>query len=69
MAYTTWMGGVGAIIILPIVLCRAGAIYLRANMIPISWQAGEWGRNSQGIQPHRLLLDPLILGARERDAP
>lgn len=35
-----WRGGVGAIIILPIVLCRAGAIYLRANMIPISWQAG-----------------------------
>ena len=40
MAYTTWRGGVGAIIILPIALCRAGAIYLRANMIPISWQAG-----------------------------
>ncbi|KDU78283.1 hypothetical protein HMPREF1121_01764 [Porphyromonas sp. KLE 1280] len=41
MAYTTWRGGVGAIIILPIVLCRAGAIYLRANMIPISWQVGS----------------------------
>jgi len=40
VAYTIWRGGVGAIIILPIVLCRAGAIYLRANMIPISWQAG-----------------------------
>ena len=36
-----WRGGVGAIIILPLVLCPSGAIYLRANMIPISWQAGE----------------------------
>ena len=36
MAYTTRRGGVGAIIILLLVLCRAGAIYLRANMIPIS---------------------------------
>ena len=36
-----WRGGVGAIIVLPLVLCPSGAIYLRANMIPISWQAGE----------------------------
>ena len=34
MAYTAWKGGVGAIIILLLVLCRAEAIYLRANMIP-----------------------------------
>lgn len=63
------MGGVGAIIILLLVLCRAGAIYLRANMIPISWQAGEWGRKNQGIQQQAVRLDPLTRCAWERDAP
>ena len=64
-----WRGGVGAIIVLPLVLCPSGAIYLRANMIPISWQAGSGGRKNQGIQLQAVRLDPLTRCARERDAP
>jgi hypothetical protein len=30
---------------------------------------GEWGRKNQGIQQQAVRLDPLTLGARERDAP
>ena len=43
-----WRGGVGAIIVLPLVLCPSGAIYLRANMIPISWQAGSGEERIRG---------------------
>jgi len=60
VAYTTWRGGVGAIIILPIVLCRPGAIYLRANMIPISWQAGGAHSMRAKEAPLLHLLSPAL---------